>query len=90
MTIHKTPPLDNFISAIDLQNELEKLPNVGHVSVIRTEISTGYLWDVEFIACALKGPLDICNTGDLHLMNVTSRNLYGCGGASMSVMTSSL
>lgn len=80
-----TEPLDSFISASDLQTELEKLPNIGTVSVVRSETSDGYDWDIEFVGCALKQSTDVCNDGNLLLMETSNLSLTGCGGPSLAV-----
>ena len=82
---HTTAPLDSFISALDLKDELESLPNIGLVSVARSEVDLGYVWDIEFSGCALKESQDVCNDGDLALLQAASVDLSGCGGAMLSV-----
>lgn len=61
---HTTAPLDSFISALDLKDELEHLPNIGLVSVARSEVDLGHVWDIEFSGCALKESQDVRNDGD--------------------------
>lgn len=85
-TIETTRPLQSFISAEDLQMELEALPNIGRVSVVRSQSLVGYEWDVQFTSCAMKSGVEVCNDGDLLDIIVSSNNLQGCGGAEMAVV----
>ncbi|KAL9189871.1 hypothetical protein ACHAXT_009546 [Thalassiosira profunda] len=84
-TVETTRPLQSFISAEDLQMELEALPNIGRVTVVRSKSLVGYEWDVEFTSCALKAGVEVCNDGDLLSLVVSDLSLQGCGGASLAV-----
>ena len=85
-TTETTRPLPSFISADDLKMELEALPNIGFVNVVRSQSLVGYEWDVEFVSCALKNEAEICNEGDLLDLVVSSINLQGCGGPTLAVV----
>ena len=80
-----TRPLQSFISADDLKMELEALPNIGHVTVKRSESLVGYEWDVEFTSCTQKNGLDVCNDGNLLPLVASNINLQGCGGPALAV-----
>ena len=47
-----------------MKDELEHLPNIGLVSVARSEVDLGHVWDIEFSGCALKESQDVRNDGD--------------------------
>jgi hypothetical protein len=85
VSVETTKPLQNFISAEDLKEELESLHNVGIVNVVRSESLVGYEWDIEFVSCALKDGVEVCNDGNLQSLVVSDVNLQGCGGASLTV-----
>ena len=76
-----TRPLESFISAEDLKAELERLPNIGHVAVTRSQSLVGYEWNIEFVSCS-----DVCNEGDLLLLEATDIDLQGCGGPALDVL----
>ena len=75
ITTASTRPLESFISAARLETELERLANVGDVSVSRLRSDLGYHWDVEFVGCSVKSGADVCNDGNLLLLNITSVDL---------------
>ena len=85
VSVETTRPLQNFISAEELKEELESLHNVGTVEVVRTESLIGYEWDIEFASCALEGGVEVCNDGNLHSLTVSDISLQGCGGAVLDV-----
>jgi len=85
LTTETTQPLQSFISAQDLKMELEALPNIGQVTVVRSRSLVGYEWDVEFTSCALKIGLEVCNDGDLLPLVVSDVNLQGCGNPTLAV-----
>ncbi|KAL7537095.1 hypothetical protein ACHAXR_007582 [Thalassiosira sp. AJA248-18] len=80
-----TQPLQSFASAEDLKLELEALPSIGQVTVVRSKSLVGYEWDIEFTSCALKNGSEVCNDGDLLPLAVSNVNLQGCGGPSLGV-----
>jgi len=80
-----TTALDAFISARDLKAALEALPNIGSLSVIRTETQKGYIWDIDFESCSFKNGQDVCNDGNLLLLQPVDLSLSGCGGVSLAV-----
>ena len=84
-TTETTRPLQNFISAEELKEELESLPNIGLVNVVRFESLVGFEWDIEFTSCALKYGVEVCNDGNLHSLIVSDVDLRGCGGANLDV-----
>lgn len=84
-TAATTRPLQSFTSADDLKLELEALPNIGHVTVKRSESLVGYEWDVEFTSCTQKNGLDVCNDGNLLPLVASNINLQGCGGPAPAV-----
>eukprot|EP00970_Alexandrium_tamarense_P002964 scaffold427_cov103-Alexandrium_tamarense.AAC.19 len=83
--IETTQPLESFISADDLKLELEALPNIGRVNVVRSQSLVGYKWDIEFSSCALKGGSEVCNDGDLLPLIASNVNLQGCGSPQLGV-----
>jgi PA14 domain./Fibronectin type III domain./Filamin/ABP280 repeat. len=85
VSVHNTSPLEAFISALELKHELQKLPNVGLVAVQKNPLPNGISWDIEFIGCATKELVDVCNEGNLTLLIATNLTLSGCGGAHISV-----
>ena len=85
LSVETTRPLQNFISAEELKEELELLHNVGIVNVVRSESLVGYEWDIEFASCALKNGAEVCNDGNLHSLIVSDVSLQGCGGAILDV-----
>ena len=85
-TTETTRPLPSFISADDLKMEIEALPNIGSVNVVRSQSLVGYEWDIEFVSCALKNEVEVCNDGDLLDFVVSSINLQGCGGPKLAVV----
>ena len=85
ITTASTRPLESFISAARLETELERLANVGDVSVSRLRSDLGYHWDVEFVGCSVKSGADVCNDGNLLLLNITSVDLTGCGEVALEV-----
>lgn len=82
---HSTRALDAFVSARDLKMALEALPNIGTLSVTRSETEKGYIWDIEFKSCSFKNGKDVCNDGNLVLLQPVDLNLSGCGGVSLDV-----
>ena len=84
-SIETTRPLQSFISADELKSELEALPNIGIVTVVRSASLVGYEWDIEFTSCALKNGYNVCNDGDLLPLSVSDVSLQGCGNALLSV-----
>ena len=83
--IETTRPLQSFISADDLKRELEALPNIGRVNVVRSRSLVGYEWDIEFTSCGLKNGFEICNDGNLLPLEASDVNLQGCGGPTLEV-----
>lgn len=83
--IETTRPLQSFISASELKRELESLPNIGRVTVVRSRSLIGYEWDIEFTSCGLKNGNEVCNDGDLLPLEVSDVNLQGCGGPTLTV-----
>jgi len=79
-SIETTAPLNAFATSTEVQTELSKLPNIGLLDVERIETSSGYIWNIEFIGCALKSGVDVCNDGDLNLLIPSGLSLQGCGG----------
>lgn len=76
----KTPQLSSQISAAQLKSELEKLPNIGHISVNRNESEYGgWKWAVTFHN----------DTGSIPRFTVDGSRLYSSNNdASISTVTS--
>ncbi len=81
-----TRALQSFISAEELERELEALSNIGRVTVVRSRSLVGYEWDIEFTSCGLKNGHEICNDGNLLPLKVSDVNLQGCGGPTLEVL----
>jgi hypothetical protein len=71
-----------------MKYEIKKMSNIGEVSVTRTEVSTGFLWDIDFIGCQLKDSIYVCNESNLPLMTVTNISLTCCGGILFNISES--
>ena len=85
-TFATTRPLQSLISAQDLKLELEDLPNIGQVTVVRSKSLAGHTWDIEFTSCTRKDSSVVCNDGNLLPLVVSNINLQGCGGRSLVVL----
>eukprot|EP01036_Dinobryon_divergens_P022354 gene22354-30602_t len=71
-------------SASELESYLNALYNLGTVSVSRTDTVTGYQWLVTFNGCKVVNGTDICNEGDVPLLQVDNSKMV-CATSPISV-----